>query len=81
MAEMILNPDYIIEANLEKERSGLILKEFLQEGEQFRLILRLATSSDTAGLMNSVITFQYVHEKEYRRLIRNKKILYSREKL
>lgn len=75
---MIEQPDYIIEANRERERSGLVLKAFEENGEQFRLVLRLVTSSDRAGLKNSVITFQYVNKKEYERLIRNKKILYRR---
>ena len=75
---MIEQPDYIVEANREKERSGLVLKSFEENGEQFRLVLRIVTSSDRAGLKNSVITFQYVKKKEYERLIRNKKILYRR---
>lgn len=75
---MIEQPDYIIEANRERERSGLVLKAFEENGEQFRLVLRLVTSSDRAGSKNSVITFQYVNKKEYERLIRNKKILYRR---
>lgn len=80
IVEMIERPDYIIEANRDKSKSGLILKEFTENNEQFRLVLRLATSTDKQGLRNSVITFQYVKKKEYDRLIRNKKVLYRRIK-
>ena len=64
--EMIENPDYILEANREKDKRGLILKAFTSSDEQFRLVLRLATASDKKGLKNSVITFQYVSRKEYK---------------
>jgi hypothetical protein len=77
--EMIEQPDYIIEANREKDKSGLVLKEFVDNDERFRLILRLATSADKEGYKNSIITFQYVKKKEYDRLIRNKNILYKKE--
>lgn len=80
MVEMIEHPDYIIEANRDKDKSGLILKEFTESDEQFRLVLRLVTSTDKSGLKNSVITFQYVKKKEYDRLIRNKKVLYNSKK-
>ena len=77
--EMIEHPDYIIEANREKDKSGLVLKEFADNGEQFRLVLRLATSTDKRGSKNSIITFQYVKKKEYTRLTKNKKVLYKRK--
>lgn len=41
----------------------------------------LQTSNDPDRFMNSVITFQHVEEKRYRRYIKNVKILYQREGL
>ena len=46
-------------------------------GEQFKLILRLQTSNDPNHYKNSVITFMKIDEKEWNRLLRNKKVLYK----
>ena len=71
-------PDYIIEAN--KPNTALILKEIIESDErQFKTILRLKTSKDNKDFKNSIITFMKINEKEWSRLIRNKRILYKRE--
>ena len=77
MKEVILNPDYIIEAN--KPNTALILKSFSKGKEQFKTILRLATSTDNSKYKNSIITFMKINEKEWNRLLRNKKMLYKAE--
>lgn len=77
--QMIEHPDYIIET--ERLKTAFVLKHFEVEENHFRLILRLHTATDDVKYKNSVITFQCIREKEYRRLIRNKKILYKREGL
>ena len=41
--------------------------------------MRLATSTDNPNYKNSVITFMKIREKEWNRLLRNKKILYKFE--
>lgn len=71
------NPEYIIEAN--KEKSALILKSFSEGSEQFKMVLRLITSTDNPEYKNSIITFMKIDEKEWKRLINNKKILYKLE--
>ena len=76
-SEMVAEPDYILEAN--KPNSGVILKEICQEDEVFKLILRLATSTDDPSYKNSIITFMKIDEKEWARMLRNTKILYKRE--
>ena len=76
-SEMVAEPDYILEAN--KPNSGVILKEICQEDEVFKLILRLATSTDDPSYKNSIITVMKIDEKEWARMLRNKKILYKRE--
>lgn len=74
--DMVLNPDYIIEAN--KPFSGVLLKETVEKGEKLYLVLRLKTSVDPKDHKNSVITFTKIKPKEWRRMLRNKKILYKR---
>ena len=75
---VVEDPDYIIEAN--KSNTALILKEIIESDErQFKTILRLKTSKDNKNFKNSIITFMKINEKEWSRLIRNKRILYKRE--
>lgn len=77
MKEIVETPEYIIEAN--KPNTALILKSFEDEGIPFKTILRLITSSDDNSFKNSIITFMRINEKEWNRLIKNKKILYKSE--
>ena len=77
--DIIEQPDYIIETD--RPKTAFILKSFEVDKQQFRLILRLHTSTDNPNFENSIITFQYVREKEYRRLVKNKKHLYKRKGL
>lgn len=77
MVEAVLNPDYIIETK--KINSAFILKSFEQEGKKFKMILRLKTSTDNPEYKNSIITFMKIDDKEWNRLINNKKILYKKE--
>ena len=73
----MFNPDFIIEAN--KPSTALILKEIEINNEKFKTILRLATSKDDPKYKNSIITFMKIDEKEWNRIINNKKVLYKSE--
>lgn len=75
--EIVEAPDYIIEAN--KPNTALILKEIKEDDKQFKTVLRLVTSNDKPGFKNSIITFMKINEKEWNRLLKNKKILYKSE--
>ena len=75
-AEMIRDPDYILEAN--KPNTAIVLKEVEFDGRKLKLILRLKTSADPAEYKTSIITFQHIRDKEWRRIIKNIKILYSK---
>lgn len=77
MRQIIEKPDFIIEAN--KANTALILKSFYDGNEQFKTILRLITSSENSNFKNSIITFMKINEKEWNRLIKNKKVLYKAE--
>ena len=78
LKEIVEKPDYIVETK--KEKTALVLKEFVNEtGEKFKTVVRLTTSTDNLKFKNSIITFMRINEKEWNRLIKNKKILYIRE--
>ena len=76
-AEIVASPDYIIEAN--KPNTALVLKEIKMAQEVFKTVVRLATPQDNPKYKNSIITFMKIDEKEWKRLLRNKKILYRKE--
>ena len=75
--EIIENPDYILET--EKPKTAFVIKEICENNRTFKLVLRLKTSSDPENYKNSVMTFMKINVQEYKRLIKNKKILYKRE--
>ena len=75
--EIVGNPDFIVETN--KPNTALVLKEIKQADEVFKTVVRLVTSHDNPSYKNSIITFMKIDEKEWNRLLRNKKILYKKE--
>ena len=77
LSRIIEEPDYILEDR--HPATALVLKQIEDNGERFRLALRLATSGDHPGYKNSVITFLKIREKEWNRLVKNKKMLYKAE--
>ena len=76
-AEIIAEPDYILEAN--SPNTAFVLKKIEIEKMHFQLILRLKTSSDPQNYKNSIITFLKIDQRKWEKYLRNKKILYSRE--
>lgn len=77
MVEMLQNPQYILADPV--PNTAVILREFVEAGEHFRLIIRLAVAEDGPDRKNSVITFLKISEKKYKKYLRNKKILYKSE--
>ncbi|MBD5111965.1 MAG: hypothetical protein HDT42_05440 [Ruminococcaceae bacterium] len=77
LREIVENPCYIVEAN--KPYSALILNPFSNGEELFKTVLRLKTSYDDPDFKNSIITFMNINEKEWKRVLKNKKVLYKRE--
>ena len=75
--DIVETPDYIIEAN--KPYTALILKEIKTENEQFKAVLRIITSNDNSEFKNSIITFMKIDDKEWSRILKNKKVLYKSE--
>lgn len=77
ITDIVKNPQYILEAN--KPNLAFLLKEYVENGERFQLILRLAVAEDNPEYKNSVITFLKISERKWNRYLRNKKILYKLE--
>lgn len=77
LTQIVEDPQYIVETA--KANTALILKEFTDGKEQFKTVLRLTTVTDHPEFKNSIITFMRINEKEWSRMLRNKKILYKKE--
>ena len=76
-SEIVEKPDYIIESK--KPNTALILKEIDHDNIKFKTILRLVVAGENTEYKNSIITFMKIDDKEWNRLLRNKKIIYKRE--
>ena len=79
LAEIILEPDYIIETDMPDTAN--ILKRIEFNGKNYQLVLRIRTDNDPEEFLNSIITFMSVNEKRYKQYLRNRKILYKRESI
>lgn len=75
--KMVADPDYIIAAN--QPDTAVVLKEFVERGEKFKLILRLKTTDQPINYKNSVISFWCIGETTWNKTLKNKKILYKAE--
>ena len=76
LKDVLEAPQYILE---DAPNTGLILKMIERQGINIKVVLRIHTSSDPAGFKNSIISAWHIRDKEYKRLIRNKRILYKQE--
>ena len=77
LAQIILEPDYIIETDM--PYTANILKCLEWNGKHYQLVLRIRTDADPEEFQNSVITFMSVNEKRYYQYLRNRRVLYKRE--
>lgn len=77
LQEAVEKPDYIVKTN--KADTALVLKEIICGETIIKMVIRLVTKHDNPTYKNSIITFMKIDEKEWSRLLRNKKILYKRE--
>lgn len=77
LTQIVEEPQYIVETS--KPNTALILREFKQGTEIFKTVMRLKTSTDNLTYKNSIITFMRINEKEWNRLLKNKRILYKKE--
>lgn len=78
LEEIIENPDYIIDAN--KSNTAILLKEIIDgDSNRFKLVLRIAVKDGPVEYRNSVISFWHIGETTWNKMLKNKKILYSKE--
>lgn len=75
--DIVENPQYILEDKV--KNTAVILNEYVDDEQRFRLILRLAVPKDPPEYKNSIITFMEISERKFRKYLRNKKILYRNE--
>ncbi len=73
--EIVANPNYIIRGN--KENTAVLMKEIVDNNIKTKTILRLKTSLDNSNYKNSIITFIKIDNKEWKRLQKNKEVLYN----
>lgn len=73
----VSDPDYILDDPA--RATAIIFKRIEEDDERYRIILRLATSSDEDGLKNSIITAFQISEKKWGKYLRNKRIVYKKE--
>lgn len=74
--DMLENPDYIIEAD--KPKTAILLYKEPFSDKTAKAVLRLASADDNPEYINSIITFMRIDDKELARLLRNKKIVYTK---
>lgn len=77
LPEIIMEPDYIVKSS--KKNTAVVLKEIKSKGEKFKVILRLRVSSDPSNYQNSILSYWRIGETTWRKMIRNKVVLYIRE--
>lgn len=77
LTRIVETPDKILGAN--KPNTGVILKEIEDSGEKFKVILRVKVENDPADYRNSVLSFWKIGDTTWKKDMKNKKILYSRE--
>lgn len=75
--QIIQEPDYIIVAS--KPHTAVILKMIEENGERFKAILRLKVEKDPSRYSHSIISFWRIGDATWKKILRNKVILYRRE--
>ncbi|MBR4546057.1 MAG: hypothetical protein IKO14_08835 [Oscillibacter sp.] len=73
--DILSNPAHILEDRDHPHNTVNLLKAFPADNEMlhFNLVLRLRTPELPPEYRNSIMTFWHIHEKEYRRMVKNRK--------
>ena len=77
LQSVIEDPDYIVKAN--KPNTGVVLKEFEKDDCKIKLVLRIKTKEDSSDYKNSVISFWTIGDTTWKKILKNKNILYIKE--
>lgn len=75
LGEIIENPDYILE-DKEQADTILMLKTLVEDNKNIQVVVKLITKNDEKEKSNSIITFWHIRERNYKKLIKNGKIIY-----
>lgn len=82
LKDTIINPDYIISDN-NHDYTGLVIKKIESEEEgnlNTFIVLKVCTDSKNGELANSIISGWKISDKRLQSYLRNKQILYKKEK-
>lgn len=74
--ECVQNPDYIIKDN--KNKGTVFMVKKLPD-TNLNVVSRLALDTDENGLINSVMTFYRIRERNLKRMLEKNKLLYKKE--
>ncbi|MBO2526710.1 MAG: hypothetical protein CW335_00805 [Clostridiales bacterium] len=76
LTDIIENPDYIIEDK--KPNTAGVLKEITENGEKFKLVLRIKVECDPTDYKDSVLSFWKIGDTTWKKTLKNKKTLQKR---
>ena len=82
LKETIMSPDYII-SDEKHENTGLVIKKIAEDNntdEHTFIVLKVCTDSQNGQLANSIISGWKISDKRLRSYLRNKQVLYKKEK-
>jgi hypothetical protein len=75
LSEILENPDYILAST--RNYTGEVLKDM--GVEKGKIILRVHVPTDPEDFKNSILTGMVIDDRTWKRLVKNKKVLYKRE--
>lgn len=78
LQKALMQPDYILKDKL--SGTGLVLKSVNEGGLRFQIVLRVHTSKDLPGFKNSVLSVWKIGVGRWKSYLKNRIILYKREK-
>lgn len=77
LSNIIEDPDYILE-DKEMKDTVLFLKTLQENNKNIQVVIKLITEMAEVNKSNSIITFWHIRERNYKKLIVNGKIIYSK---
>lgn len=74
--DVLYNPDFIVQDDKNVD-TILILKKIKRNNKNLQIVVKLMTSLNK-NKFNSIITFWEIRESNYKKIIKNKKIIYKK---
>lgn len=80
LRDILAAPKYIFEDK--RPNTGLVIHPLIDtDGRYIQIVLRIKVTSDPAGYANSIISCWTINESRLRNYLRNRKLLYNRDKV